>query len=208
MPILAAMLLLLPVAVQAPPASRQPPPVPPSHEPAMGSATAPSAAAPGPSAPSNLAASPGSSGLVYQLPAAWVAEKPASNMRLVQASIPGKGGAAQFAIFYFGRGGGGTPEANIQRWVDQMENPPAPPRRESFSAHGLTIDWVEVAGTMKATTIGMGPATAQPGYRLLGAVIEGPNGPWYAKVTGPDATVAAARQAFLDLLRGLQTRTR
>jgi hypothetical protein len=204
MPVLAALLLLLPVAVPVPFASRQPPPVPPSHEPAMGAAAAPSAAA----APGAAASSPGSSGLVYQLPAAWTAEKPASNMRLVQASIPGKAGTAQFAIFYFGRGGGGTPEANIQRWVDQMEDPPAPPRRESFSAHGLTVDWVEVAGTMKATTVGMGPATAQPGYRLLGAVIEGPDGPWYAKVTGPDATVAAARQAFLDLLHGLHTRTR
>ncbi len=181
-------------AAQAPAPGRQAPAVPPSHAPAMsmgGQASAPAAA---------------SAGLVYQLPAGWVNEKPSSSMRLAQASIPGKGGPAQFGIFYFGPGGGGTPEANIERWVDQIDQPVAPPHRESFAAHGLKLTWVEVAGTMKPTTVGMGPATAQPGYRLLGAVVEGPNGPWYVKVTGPDATVAAARGAFLELLHGLQPR--
>lgn len=58
---------------------------------------------------------------------------------------------------------------------------------------------------MKPSTVGMGPATAQPGSRLLGAVVEGPGGPWFVKAIGPDATVAAARPAFLELLHGLRT---
>jgi hypothetical protein len=75
-----------------------------------------------------------------------------------------------------------------------------------LTAHGLNVTWVEVAGTMKPSTVGMGPTTAQPGSRLLGAVVEGPGGPWYLKLIGPDATVAAARSSFLDLLRGLKPR--
>jgi hypothetical protein len=173
---------------------RQAPPVPPSHEPAMTPGGQASAPAPAPA------------GLVFQLPAGWVNEKPSSSMRLAQATIPGSGGRGGVGSFSLGRGGGGTPEANIDRWVGQIDNPAAPPHRDTFAAHGLKITWVEVAGTMKPTTVGMGPATAQPGYRLLGAVVEGTDGPWYLKVTGPDATVAAARGAFLDLLHGLQPR--
>ncbi len=187
---LSAMLLLVNVINLAPGLNRQAPAVPPSHAPAVSMGAQGSAPAP--------------SGLVFRLPAGWVGEKPSSKMRLAQASIPGAAGPAQFGVFYFGPGGGGTPEANIERWVEQIDKPAAPPHRESFSSHGLKVTWVEVAGTMKATTVGMGPATAQPGYRLLGAVVEGTNGPWYVKVTGPDATVAAARGAFLDLLHNLQ----
>jgi hypothetical protein len=147
---------------------------------------------------------PVASRLLFQLPAGWVSQPPESGMRLAQAAIPGPGGPGQFAIFYFGAGGGGTPAANIDRWIGQIDKPAAPPHRESFTTHGLAVSWVEVAGTMKASTIGMGPAAAQPGSRLLGAVVEGPGGPWFLKAIGPDATVAAARPAFLALLHGLR----
>jgi hypothetical protein len=145
-------------------------------------------------------------GLAFDLPAGWVSEKPGSGMRLAQATIPGAAGAGQFAVFYFGAGGGGSAEANIGRWIGQIDAPIAPPRREEFSTHGLKVTWVDVAGTMKPSTVGMGPTTAQPGSRLLGAVVEGPGGPWYLKAIGPDATIAAARGAFVTLLHGLRPR--
>jgi hypothetical protein len=166
--------------------------VPPAHAPAVTGA------------PVRDTAQAAPAKLVFALPAAWVGEQPSSTMRLVQARIPGPAGAGEFAIFYFGAGSGGTAEANIERWIEQMDQPAAPPKRGSFSAHGLEVSWVDVAGTMKASTVGMGPATAKPGSRLLGAVVEGPGGPWFVKAIGPDATVAAARGAFLDLLHGLR----
>jgi hypothetical protein len=162
------------------------------------------AVADGHAAASGSAAAPG---IAFELPAGWVSEKPGSGMRLAQATIPGAKGSGQFAIFYFGAGGGGSAAANIQRWIDQIDTPVAPVHREDFTAHGLKISWVEVAGTLKASTVGMGPSQAQPGSRLLGAVVEGPGGPWYVKAIGPDATIAAARGAFLDLLKGLRPRT-
>jgi hypothetical protein len=39
----------------------------------------------------------------------------------------------------------------------------------------------------------------KPGYRLLGAIVEAPEGNVFFKLTGPDATVGAA-QAELDAL--------
>jgi hypothetical protein len=167
--------------------------VPPAHQPVVG---APAGDTRREAAPSRLA---------FALPAAWVKEPPSSGMRLAQAKIPGPAGPAELAIFYFGAGGGGTADANIDRWIGQIDQPAAPPKRGSFATHGLGVTWVEVAGTMKPSTIGMGPATAQPGSRLLGAVVEGPGGPWFVKVIGPDATVAAARPAFLEMLHGLRT---
>jgi hypothetical protein len=214
MPRLAA-LLLLSIAVSLLPAASpataaavaaQEPSVPPAHAPAIPGAGAPPAA-PGHGNPGASGANgPGGAGLAFQLPAAWVSENPASNMRLAQASIPGAAGAGQFAIFFFGAGGGGSTEANIERWVGQIDKPTAPTHREAFSTHGLKVTWVEAAGTMKPSTVGMGPATAQPGTRLLAAVVEGPGGPWYLKVVGPDATVKAAQPAFVNLLRGLHPR--
>jgi hypothetical protein len=167
--------------------------VPPAHTPAMTGA-----------APLSPAAAGAPATLVFALPAAWVSEKPGSAMRVAQAKIPGPAGAGEFAIFYFS-GGGGTAEANIERWIGQIDRPAAPPKRGSFETHGLEVSWVEVAGTMKPSTVGMGPTTAKPGSRLLGAVVEGPGGPWFVKAIGPDATVAAARAAFLDLLHGLRS---
>jgi hypothetical protein len=40
--------------------------------------------------------------------------------------------------------------------------------------------------------------------RLIGAVVEGPGGPWYFKLTGPDATVTAQKEAFLAMLRAVK----
>ena len=142
-----------------------------------------------------------SAGLVFSPPAGWVGEKPAGGMRLAQGTIPGPGGPAQFGVFFFGRDRGGSAADNVERWIAQIDGPTAPAARNAFSANGLRVTWVEAAGTLKPSQIGMGPATAQPGWRLLGAVVEGPGGPWFFKVVGPDATVAGAREAFLQMLR-------
>jgi hypothetical protein len=147
-----------------------------------------------------------SAGLVFAPPAGWVGEKPAGGMRLAQGTIPGPGGPAQFGVFFFGRGRGGSAADNVERWIAQIDGPTAPAARHAFSANGLRVTWVEAAGTLEPSQIGMGPATAQPGWRLLGAVVEGPGGPWFFKVVGPDATVAGAREAFLQMLRDARPR--
>ena len=55
---------------------------------------------------------------------------------------------------------------------------------------------------------GMGGPTAQPGpavpgYRLLGAIVEGPQGSIFFKFTGPAKTVAANQAAFDKMLASL-----
>lgn len=144
-------------------------------------------------------------GAVFTLPAAWRAEPPSSSMRLAQATIPGPGGDAQLTVFHFGVGGGGGVESNLDRWVGQMDLAPgSAPFRETFENAGLKVTWIDVLGTLKPSTMGTGPSTPQPDSELLGAVVEGPGGPWFFKATGPAATLTAARADFVDMLKGLR----
>lgn len=141
----------------------------------------------------------------FAVPANWQQQPPANQMRITQATIPGAGGNGDFVVFYFGPDGGGGVEANIQRWIDQMD--PAPgsnPQPETFEANGYRVTWIDVSGTLKPSTMGTGPATEQPNSRLYGAVVEGPGGPWFFKATGPDATLAVERESFLEMLRSVR----
>ena len=157
------------------------------------------------SAPPAAPAAGEGSDLEFALPAGWQSE-PASGMRLAQASIPGPGGPGQLAVFYFGPGGGGDVESNIQRWVGQMEpEQGVEPARQSFeTANGFRVSWVDVTGTLLPSTMGTGPTSPQPNSRLLGAVVEGPGGPWFFKATGPKDTMAAEQEDFLEMLRSVR----
>ncbi len=144
-------------------------------------------------------------GATFTLPGAWRQEAPSSSMRLAQAVLPGDGGDAQLTVFYFGPGGGGGVEMNLQRWIGQVDpDPDGVALQDSFDAGGFRVTWVDVAGTLKPSTMGTGPTAPQPGSRLLAAVVEGPEGPWFFKATGPAATLEAHRGAFLDMLRSVR----
>jgi hypothetical protein len=144
-------------------------------------------------------------GIWIHLPDAWEEQTPEPGMRLAQAAIPGPGGPGQLAVFYFGEGGGGGVEANLQRWIGMMELAPGTePHRETFESNGFRITWLDVAGTMMPSQMGMGPTEAQPDMRMLAAVVEGPRGPWFFRANGPDATMAAQRDAFVGMLKSLR----
>lgn len=144
-------------------------------------------------------------GIDFDLPKGWTAQPSSSSMRLAQAAIEGPGGPGDFAVFYFGPGGGGPVDANIERWVGQMEGA-AQPKPEVFEANGFKVTWVDVKGTLKPSQMGSGPETPQAGSRLLGAVVEGPGGPWFFKATGPDSTLGPQRDAFVAMLKSVRAK--
>jgi hypothetical protein len=144
-------------------------------------------------------------GLRFSLPAGWQQVPPTSRMRAAQATIPGAAGSGEMAVFFFGAGQGGGAEPNLQRWMQQI-TPDAggEPQRSSFEGDGLRVTWVDMRGTLQPGQMGMGPAEAQPNSELLGAVVEGDGGPWFIKATGPEATLAPQRDAFVALLRSMK----
>jgi hypothetical protein len=138
-------------------------------------------------------------------PEGWVFRAPSSSMRLAEAEIPGPGGPALLTVFFFGAGGGGGIDANLQRWAGQIETDPGVETvRDSFEVDGYTISTIGVAGTLLPSRMGGGPTEPAPGSRLQGAVIEGPGGPWFFKMTGPAETVLDAAPAFDAMLRSIQ----
>jgi len=164
-------------------------------------ATAPAAPAPAPSPMGSMASA--TTSVAYDLPAAWTRVQPTSSMRLDQAAIPGEGGNGELAVFFFGAGGGGGVEANLQRWSDQMDSSSGP-ARESFDVGDYRVTWIDVTGTLQPSSMGMGPSDPQPNSRMFAAVVEGSGGPWFFKATGPASTMDAAREEFVTMLRSVR----
>ena len=79
------------------------------------------------------------------------------------------------------------------------------PIREELSVGSLRVHTVDVPGTLKASRIGSFPSTDLPGYRLLGAIVEGEGGPWFLRLVAPGATAATERDAFISMLEGLES---
>jgi hypothetical protein len=146
-----------------------------------------------------------SASITWDLPSSWQQEQPGSEMRMAQATIPGAAGPGQLVVFYFGAGGGGGVEANLDRWIGQMEvKVGGEPQRSTFDVHGYKVTMLDVAGTLKPSGMGMGPSSPQPDSRMLAAVVEGPGGPWFFKATGPDATLSAAHDDFKAMLESVR----
>lgn len=139
-----------------------------------------------------------------ELPATWRREQPSSGMRLAQAVVPGAAGPGELAVFHFGAGQGGGVESNFARWLGQVEQARGgKPGRGELAVAGFKVTWIDASGTLLPSTMGSGPSSPQPGFRLLGAVVEGEGGPWFFKLTGPESTLASEREAFFGLLRGV-----
>jgi hypothetical protein len=128
-----------------------------------------------------------------------------SAMRVATYDVPAAKGAdpAECAVFYFGQGQGGGVDANVQRWAGQFKEKPTP-ERERRTISGLTVTRVDIHGTYLNPGGSMMQSRGErPDYRLVGAIVEAPQGSVFFKLTGPAATVAAAEAAFDSLLASI-----
>ncbi len=141
-------------------------------------------------------------GVRWTVPASWkvLPERP---MRVATYGLPG-GGGGECGVYYFGAGQGGGAEANIERWIGQFESDAAS-KRSTRDVGGVKVSLVEVTGTYLAPS---GPmmqsSAAKTGYQLLGAVVEGPQGSVFFKLTGPQKDVKAARADFDAMVGSLK----
>lgn len=145
-------------------------------------------------------------GLQWTAPTAWKAQ-PQRPMRAATYAVPAAPGdkeEGECAVFYFGPGQGGGVEANIQRWIAQFESG-AKPQTGKKTVNGLPVTTIDLSGTYLASAGPMSPTkTSKPGYRLLGAIVEGPQGGVFFKFTGPAKTVAAGQAAFDKMLAAIR----
>lgn len=150
-------------------------------------------------------------GLEWTPPPAWETAPPRP-MRAATYVVPaalGDSEPGECAVFYFGLGQGGSVQDNLDRWTAQFE-PPEPVadldvKLEDLKIRGVFITMIDVTGTFLWKPRPAAPqAVPKPGYRLLGAIAEGPEGLVFFKLTAPAATAAAAREPFLDMLRSVR----
>jgi hypothetical protein len=157
-----------------------------------------------------LDASAPAGGLVWDLPEGWEVQEPATRMRIAQYRVPGPAGDAECIVFYFGAGQGGDPLANARRWAGQFTLPDGRPAEETMKIEELASTSVptrivEVKGTYDGgMTMTAAPAEKKDGYMLLGGIAEGPDAPWFFKLTGPEETVSGQREAFVGLMRSIR----
>jgi hypothetical protein len=143
-------------------------------------------------------------GLRWSVPATWP-DAPGGSLRVATYKVPAPRGseAGECAVFFFGQGQGGTVDANLERWSRQFEGTPRP-ERSTRQVHGLAVTVARLAGTYLAPGgPNMQSQGKRPGYRLLGAIVESPEGFVFFKLTGPAATVAGAEAGFEAILASL-----
>jgi hypothetical protein len=158
-----------------------------------------------------IAAAAAGGDIVWTDPPSWKRSERVVPMRKATYVIPHAPDDkedGELGIFYFGPTMGGGVDANVDRWVKQFSDVPVDKvKRADRTANGLVEHTVEIeSGTFNANSMMQGPAKPKPNFALLGAIVEAPSGSYFFKLTGPAATVAAARADFYKLLDGVHSK--
>jgi len=151
--------------------------------------------------------------LRFKAPDGWTVEKPSSSMRVAQYKLPkaeGDKADASLVLYFFGSNQGGTPEANIDRWIGQMKQPDGSSSKdkaktETLTINGLKLTTVDVTGTYTAEMApGSGSFHDDANYRLRAAVLETPKGNYFVKLAGPAKTISRWEQSYMDYLKSFE----
>ena len=157
-------------------------------------ASAPAAEATPPATAPESAPDPG---LHWTVPAGWRTGEPRS---MCYATYLAEG--VECAVYYFGKGQGGSIDENIDRWAGQFEGSPNA-AREIRTVKGMRVTRVHIQGTWLSPGADMKSTGSQAGWALEGAIVEGPQGMVFFKMTGKADSVATAAGDLDALLASL-----
>jgi len=154
-------------------------------------------------------------GVSWSFPNTWTVapEKPMRSATYIVQPVSGDSDSAECAIYYFGSSSGGGKQANLERWASQFEQSDGKPSMEHAimkeeSVNGLPVSTIDLKG---AYLVASGPmmqvSGKKEGYRLLGAIVEGPQGSIFFKMTGPEKTMTATESDFREMVASLQAQS-
>ena len=156
----------------------------------------------GPATPANPttganAAAPSAGGeLTWDAPSAWTTLPNPSAMRRATYKVPRAAGDSEDGELSVTQAGGGV-DANIERWATQFGAAKDAMGAKKRTVNGLNVTTVETKGTFAGTRMpGAPPTTPKSNFKLLGAIVEGVEPPYFFKLTGPQKTVTAAQADF------------
>src|SRR5579884_3610751 len=145
-------------------------------------------------------------GVQWTPPSTWKAQGPRPMRAATYAvpAAPGDSEGGECIVNYFGAGQGGPVDANVKRWIGQLQGGEKNAKTAKRTIHGLNVTTIDVSGTYT----GMGGPMAQsqtpkPNYRLLGAIVETQQGSVFFKFTGPAKTVAANQAKFDGMINSI-----
>lgn len=155
-----------------------------------------------------VAAAESAGGLKWTAPGGWKSQG-ARPMRAATYAAPAASPDkedGECAVFYFGPGQGGGVQDNLKRWIGQFEQPGGGSSDKAAKTgkqtiNGLTVTTIDLTGTYLAGGPMAAAKVPKTGYRLLGAIVEGPQGAVFFKFTGPAKTVAAHQAGFQALMK-------
>jgi len=151
--------------------------------------------------------------LRLKAPDGWVSERPSSSMRVSQYQLPAADGdteAASLVVYYFGAGQGGSVDANLERWIGQMQPTDGRPskeraRTETTTVNGMKVTLLDVAGAYAGGDMAGGAASqSKPNFRMRAGVIETPKGAYFIKLVGPEKTVSRWDHAFQEFIKSAE----
>jgi hypothetical protein len=129
-------------------------------------------------------------------------------MRLATYLLPLQ---ASCAIFYFGRGQGGSIHANLQRWAGQFSasSPDAAPPKpliQKRQHNGLSFHTIQLQGRYSESMRPMAQQAPQPSSEksMWGMIVEAPDGPVFFKCIGDHNAIRTAQPALEALLLSVQ----
>jgi len=165
-----------------------------------------------PNAPQAVAPSSQGGELRFKAPDGWVSERPTSSMRVSQYQLPAAEGdaeAASLVVYYFGSGQGGSVDANLERWIGQMQTPGGSKEKaktETTTVNGMKVTLLDVSGDYAGGDMAGGGAAAQnkPNFRMRAGVIETPKGAYFIKLVGPQKTVNRWDQGFQEFVKSAE----
>jgi hypothetical protein len=147
-------------------------------------------------------------GLSWSIPEGWDIMGPRP-MRAATYMIGEGDNSSECAVFFFGTGQGGDVQSNIDRWIGQFQQPDgsdskAKATTEHRHVGDLHADVIDLTGTYMSGGMGGQPTVPKTGYRLLGAIVDAPEGPLFFKLTGPAAAVEEIKPHFDNLVASLK----
>jgi hypothetical protein len=148
----------------------------------------------------DLAADTEPAAVQWSVPSGWRTLPNPSSMRIATYAVPRYAGDPEEADVSVTRAGGDV-SSNVERWAQQFEGA-GEPKLRSQTVHGLEVTVVEIEGAYASA---MHPETPRPGWALLGAIVKTRGQPYFFKMTGPAATVRAARAGFSSLIESLRS---
>jgi len=135
----------------------------------------------------------------------WIRQQVTSPMRAGQLTYDLEGDELEdvdVILYYFGEGQGGGTQANIDRWVGQFDGTPES-NTEAIDVGDRKITVLTARGTYMESSGGpfSGNKTPKPNYTMLAAILPSEKGAVFLKLTGPDDSVEAMKDAFMEFAK-------